>query len=305
MSRVSFRASFLPLAVTALAAACGGDSVLAPPDGTRCTAGSLRVGGTVSGELRADGCQLWSDYESTLRTAESWTLRTAKDKVYIVRLKPIAVNGGDNLLDANVWVYGRNEAGDAVLLTAQDGTYANPDGPGGPAVETVIPSREAMTLSVRVAADADDAVGGYELSVSECPLRSVQLGVPADVITLDASCTMFTYGGLSPSPVAFLSYEGEAGVDYSFAATRSSGTANYRMSVRGPNVDFGCYTDDCQNAIANSGSSPGPITLFSQPSLTAPHTIVIGQASDGTATVSLTVTEAAPPLLAPTTTLQR
>ena len=296
--RRSFAA--VALGACALLAACGDDETLAPPDGVKCTAGAIAAGDTLQGEIAAEGCELWSDYLYGLRVAESWTLRTAKDKVYIVRVRPAVVNGSVNTLDGFTEVYGRNADGDPIILTYQENTYANPSG-GGPAMETIIPSRAAMTLSIRVSANDVGDVGGYEITVDECPLRPVPVGTTSAAVVLDASCTLRSLGAPSPAPVAFFSYEARDGVISTLTATRTAGTANFFVTARGPGTDFGCLTDFCNSATSVSGA--GPYAIQQAAELDGGTTVAIVQATAGTLSATLGVAQ--PPVVVMDSPLSR
>ncbi len=299
MSFTSFRHAALSLvALGTLVAACSDSGGLAPPDGSRCTAGSLAVGDTVRGEVTAESCLMWMDYDFEERHAESWTLRTAKDKVYIVRMVPVAAPGGANTLDGVIYLYGRNASGDPVFLTSRSAAYGAPNVSGGLHQEMIVPSRQPMTLSVRVASNDFGDAGSYTLSVMECPLLTVNVGTTSAAVAIDGSCSTYAFGTLDPSPAAFFSFDGEAGATFNVTGTRTAGTSNFGVSLRGPGVDFGCWLPDCNADFAGPGAGPLLINAFTRYDLD--YTVAVYQDNPGTLSASVAVARAPVPIVTST-----
>jgi hypothetical protein len=295
------RATFAALASAVVLAGCGGDTVLGSPDVAACTAGSLSTGSTKSGAVSAESCLLWHDYNYEFYLSESWTIRTKANTVYIVRMVPVAADGGANTFDGEIAVYARNEAGDQSYATGYWGDYGTPNVNGGESQELIFSSPKATTVSLRVFAYSEAEVGSYELELIACSAERVEVGEAAVEQEFDdEGCALLTDGGQlpAPTPVRFWMFAGDADVSYTATFTRVSGTSNIRGRMRGPDLDFGCYTGSCIGS--STGTGAGPFNIIRTPSVDGVYTLAMYQQTAGTLTGSARVVTTPVVLMAPT-----
>jgi hypothetical protein len=146
-ARTIARPVLLVLTATSVlgAAACAGDEILAPIDGTRCTAGTLREDRPVEGAVTSKSCVLWSHWEYEFVPTESWTLDMKANTAYIVRLLPTEVTPGVVPWRGNLTVYARNAYGDVEFASESDYTF----GPNNRNREIVLTTDVARSVSVR------------------------------------------------------------------------------------------------------------------------------------------------------------
>lgn len=271
-----------------LAAACGGDDVLGPPDALRCVDGTLAAGRVDTARVGAASCTLWSDYLGEFTPAASWTLRTRPNTAYIVRMTPIAGANGLNTLAADLDLYGRNAQGDATFATGNYASFGPTNGNGGRGEQLVIASRRAAVVSVRVQSHSAADSGSYSLEVIACPLVAVAQGATSPEVTLDDDCTLRTGLATDSVRVAFFSYPAGTDEDVDVIATRTAGDATMRLRVRGPDLDVACYGSECTSSLSVVGA--GPFTLQPAYHLDGHFTAILTQESAGTLTATLRVT---------------
>lgn len=295
------RAVLTALASAVLLAGCGGDNVLGSPDVGACTAGSLSAGATKSGAITAESCLLWHDYEYEFYLSESWTVRTKANTVYIVRLVPVAADGGANTFDGEVAVFARNEAGDHSYGTGYWDEYGTPNVNGGASQELIFSSPKAMTVSLRVFSYSETEVGNYEIELIACPAERIEVGAAAVEQVFDAEgCALLSDGSQSPAPtpVRFWLFPADSGVSYTTTFTRVSGTSTMRGRLRGPDLDFGCYTGNCIGSSTITGT--GPFDLVRTPEADGLYTLMMYQQTAGTLTGSARVVTTPVVVMAPT-----
>ena len=290
MSVVKYRrAAVVALAFSLGAAACGGDDVLGTPDVAACTAGTLTAGKTDTSAVTAESCLMWHDYDYELYRAESWTLRTEANTAYIVRAKALIDGSGDTTFYGDVSVFARNAAGDPVFATGYWSHYGTVSSDNGRSTETIFTSAKPTTVSIRVSSYAGYE-GPYAIELIACPMLKLTVGAPAVTQEFTADdCALLSTGGQlpNPTPVRFWSFDADADVSYTATFTRTAGTSNIFGRLRGPGLDFGCYTGACIASSTSTGA--GPYSLIRTPTVAGNYTLAILQQTAGTLTASAQV----------------
>lgn len=286
-------ATVTALALAIVSASCGDDESLGAPDAKSCTRGSISTGRTVEGKIDEESCMLWNDYDYELLPAESWTFQTSANRAYIVRLTPIEDDEAVNNFNGELQVYGRNEAGDAYYATGYWDTFGTPNGNGGSAQELIFTSRESERVSIRVHSYSLADSGAYELEIISCPMPRIAAGTTSSEVEFTADCALESEGVAPPTAVAFFNFTANVDDDIDVTATRTAGTSTMRMRVRGPDLDFGCYTGNCVSS--SSATGVGPLTLSPTFDRGGNFTVAVYQATVGTLTATVGVTLNAPP----------
>ncbi|HKS07671.1 MAG TPA: hypothetical protein VJR92_15320 [Gemmatimonadaceae bacterium] len=286
-------ATLTALALAVFSASCGDDESLGAPDAKSCTRGSLSVDRTVEGKVDAESCVLWDDYNYDLYPAESWTFQTSANKAYIVRLVPIEDDEAVNNFNGEMEVYARNDEGDAYYATGYWDTYGVANGNGGVSQELVFTSRKSERVSIRVNAYSAADTGAYELTVISCPMPHIAAGATSAAVEFNADCALESEGVTPPTPVAFFNFDANIDDDIDVTATRTAGTSTMRFRVRGPDLDFGCYTASCTSI--SSATGVGPLTLSPNFDRSGNFTVAVYQATVGTLTATVGVVLNPPP----------
>lgn len=260
MMRSVFRAAWLGAALvfTGVLAACSGDDVLAPPDGTACTVGTVAPGDSLDGGLGATSCSVWSDQNSVQTTAASWTLHAKAHTAYVVRVYHRADTAAfDNWL-GDVYVYDRNAAGDAEWAGAEIGSFGSSNGNGGYSRELAFASAKAQTVSIRIEASSPADTGLYTIVVESCAAPALANAVTSAPVAVESSCTMLNDN--FPGHIAFWTFTGDTLNGNSVTFTRTSGSGLFFSAVTGEGLDFNCSSSQCTyDAVADS---IGPVTIY-------------------------------------------
>lgn len=273
---------------TAALASCGGDDTLGPPDGTACTAGSIAPGDSVKGAVTSSSCAMFSDYEYEAIWAESWTLHAAKGTAYVVRLRHIADGGMPDNINADLYAYGRNDAGDVAFATGWWSSFAPSNGNGGSNEEIFLVGDKARDYSIRVQIYDLADTGAYTLSVESCPIRTLTAGTPLTGVDLSTGCVANAYYGGGMRHLNFFGFVADSFHSYNAIAARTAGTAKLTGTVSGPDMDVGCYTDNCTWATSTTGLDS--MNLAVDIGYGGWHTFIASANADSAATVTALLT---------------
>jgi hypothetical protein len=297
MMRSPFRAAWLSAALltTAALTACGGDDVLAPPDGTACTVGTVAPGDSLNGQIKASSCSVWSDYNNDQTLAESWTLHAKAHTGYVVRVYHREDDSTFDNWQGDVWLYARNAAGDAEFATGWWNGFGSTNGNGGENEELLFAADKDRTVSIRVEANSPSDTGAYTIVVESCAAPAVTIQAVSAAVQVENSCEMLSANSGTGGHVAFWTFPNDTLFGASVTFTRTAGTSGFIPYVTGEGLDFGCYSNFCTDVTVVD--TAGPATLNPSLDLTGYYTAWATVKSDSSAT--LTVALANPPLTAP------
>jgi len=292
-----FRAAWFSAALlsTAVLAACGGSDVLAPPDGTACTVGTVAPGDSVNGQIKASSCSVWSDLNDERTIAESWTLHAKAHTGYVVRVYHRQDDSAFDNWQGDVWLYARNTAGDAEFATGWWDSFGSTNGNGGQNEELLFASDKDRTVSIRVEANTPADSGAYTIVVESCAAPAVTTAAASAPVDIANSCEMLSANAGTGGHVAFWTFPNDTLYGAQMTFTRTAGTAGFIPGVNGEGLDFGCKSDYCtSDSVVDTA---GPATITSTLYLTGYYTAWATVKADSSAT--LTVALANPPLPAP------
>lgn len=278
------------LASALVLAACNEE--LGPPDGTACTNGYLTPGDSVTGKVTSRSCQLIDAYNEEFVHAESWALNAEAHTAYIVRLRHLADGHGDDNLSATLSAYARNPQGDPVFATGSWGDFGATNGNGGENLEMLLVADQARSFSIRIAITDPGDSGRYSLSVEPCPLRALEAGNATSGIKLQNGCLSEAYYG-TPMRMNFLTFSADTIGTWYTSGSRIAGEGAVYAHVSGPDLDTGCYTDDCTWSSYQTGAPD--FEVASNVRIPGRFTLALGVMADSSATV----TTALGPLAAP------
>ncbi len=297
MKRSFVRRAWVVAAVlsTAVVAACG-DDVLAPPDGTACTVGSLSAGDSVTSALTSKSCAVWSDQNYVATVAESWTLHAKAHTAYVVRVYHVADTAAFDNWNGDVWLYARNAVGDAEWSGGYWDDFGPANGNGGTYRELIFTTPADRTVSLRVeAAEATDT-GYYAITVESCPAVALTPGEVSDGVNVTAGCLTKTMipGGID-GRAAFWTFKGDTLNTTEVNFNLTDGNGYYRAWATGEGLDYACWAEWCSyEAVGpgNAGMGVSP-TIYFNGDYSA--TAVVNADSAATVTVEIENT----PLTAP------
>jgi len=240
------RATAAALATCVILLAACGDDLLAPPDGTACTAGTIAPGDSIESALTGASCAVWSDYNYEATVAESWTLNAKAHTAYVVRVYHRADTAGFDNWNGDVWIYARNDAGDATWM---GGWWSN-FGPSSPNneyhQELIFTTPEARTLSIRVEADEPADTGAYIITVESCPAPALVPGTTSAGVNVTAGClTKTMLGGGVDGRAAFWTFESDTLTAPRVGLTLTDGNGSFRGWSTGEGLDFACWSEYC------------------------------------------------------------
>jgi len=289
---------------TAALGACGGDDVLAPPDGTACTAGSVSPGDSVVGSLTSTSCEVFNIDDYGLTVAESWTLNVKKGTAYVIRVRHQSAPGLADAIGYDLLTYGRNPQGDATFLTGWWDSFGTNNGAGGYNEEMFFTATSDRTLSLRVQAYSPADTGAYSLTVHSCPMVMLDGAVDSATVDLSHGCEALSLTSL-PVKASFFAFEADSVVTDTTTITRTDGAASFLSHAGHPGYDINCWNSDCDYASSGFGTSA---TLYNNPAFPTHVTGYAAIHADSAATVSIkigTTVPAAPPALMPASTVPK
>lgn len=236
----SVRIALLTLLLALAPLACDGDTVLSAPDGLACTRGGVAPGDTVSGEVTAESCVLYSSYFNWEARAESWTLHAKANTAYVVRVRPAA---GDADFAAELVAYARSAQGDAMYATS--GAFVI--GPAARGREMLLVTDRDRTMSLRVEVPGYyDSFGRYELEVESCPVVMMKGGDAEEErtgIDVRDGCLSLGYDARHESRVRFVTFPADRHADVQISAERTAGNGPLLLRLLGPDLDIAQTTD--------------------------------------------------------------
>ena len=180
----------IAFAAAAIVASCGGDSVVQPTFGSGCSAGSLRAGETVGGELGTESCSVpyhfWSGNEVSY---ETYRVTLTEGKGYWFYMRQVPNGDGENDLDALLTLYGRDESGASIPLAISDelGLIAQPleyipaESPGAllERLKTIVRDKRVELIVVGMPRNMDGSYGPAAAKAQEfADALKEGLGVP-------------------------------------------------------------------------------------------------------------------------------
>lgn len=288
----TFRAAWSSAALLSLAlvAACSGNDVLGPPDGTACTVGTIAPGDSVNGNVRTSSCQVFSEWTYALTSAESWTLSMKKGNVYILRLRHQQDASASDHWQGDLTAYGRNAQGDPNFVTGWWGSFGTSNANSGKNEEMFIPADRDRTLSIRVSSRTTADTGAYSLAVSTCPLTPVTDTLDHAGIDLGTGCASLGFDSLA-TKLTFFTYPTDSVIRDTAFVTRTAGTGSFTAYMAGPGMDVNCWNSDCRTS--SSGWTTGA-TVTLAPHLPGATTLIAAVRADSAATVTLKVKATAP-----------
>lgn len=233
----SWRAALLAgvLAGSCSITACGESETLPPPDGEECTVGVAIVDGQVNGTPGAGDCTILSEAKHRQRLAQSWTLQADAGRMYIVRLNPVGVVNGMDVMAIARGPGGRPQYATLGTYTYQETGESVDD---SRSTELLLPADRDQELSIRIESDEAPGTASYALSVTSCPIRMVELEVAVDSIPITGTCQLRAYPfATAPVDVAVLGFRAVTTEPYTVGAERQDGTLLLRGFVAGPGVD--------------------------------------------------------------------
>jgi len=190
-------------ALVLLASACAQDTVVNPIFGAGCDAGRLAPGKT-RGALNENSCvetyNPWTSYRSAYA---SHGMSLERDKAYMLTVLPVAdpSRNGRNGLDPVLTVYGVDGRGPARPLAISDD-----DGADRGSELFFFPLRTGTyraQISSYYSALEVDALGGYEVAFTACPVLSLRPDTGATEFTLPESACYRTGEGDIPTEIAY------------------------------------------------------------------------------------------------------
>lgn len=238
-----------------LVAACSGNDVLGPPDGTACTVGTIAPGDSAKQEITGASCAGFSDYAYANIWFQSWTLHARKNTAYVVRLRHVENAAAADNINADLYAYARNPAGDPVFATGWWNSFGASNANSGANEEMYLVGDKDRDYSIRVQIYDQADTGAYTLSVVSCPMQALTVGTPIAGIDLAAStCTSNAfYGGATVRKLTFLGFQADSFHTYNAMDSVTAGAGTLYGVVTGPDMDVGCYTDNCTYATSTYG----------------------------------------------------
>jgi hypothetical protein len=238
VGRRSWRAALFAgvLAGSCTVTACGDEATIDPPDGEACTVGVAAVDGQVDGTFATGSCAVQSDARHRPRLAQSWTLHAEAGTAYLVRLNPVGVADGIDLMAMT-----RGHGGTPRYATLGINTYAETGESldDTRSTELLLPSFRDQEISLRVESDGPADSVRYALSVARCPIRTLELGTTLDSLVITGSCQLRAYPfANAPVDAVFLGFRPTSAEDHVVRAERQEGAVPIRGFVAGPDLDL-------------------------------------------------------------------
>ena len=302
MNSRTVRATAAALATCVILLAACGDDVLAPPDGTACTAGTIAAGDSIESALTSESCAVWSDYNYEATVAESWTLNAKAHTAYVVRVYHMGDTAAFDNWNGDVWLYARNAAGDTEWSGGWWGDFGPTNGNGEYHKELIFTTPVDRTVSIRVEADEPADTGFYAITVESCPAVALTPGQVSAGVNVTAGCLTKTMWPGVDGRAAFWTFHGDTLHTSAVNFNLTDGNGYYRSWATGEGLDFAgwsewsTFTSGSPNNAAN-GLAP---TIYFNGDYTA--TAVVNADSAATVTVEIVntpITAPRPPFTGP------
>jgi hypothetical protein len=264
MKTRTVRAIATALATCVIFLAACGDDILAPPDGTACTAGTISPGDSIESALTSKSCAVWSDYNYEATVAESWTLNAKAHTAYVVRVYHMADTAAFDNWNGDVWLYARNAAGDAQWAGAWWGNFGPTNGNSEYHKELIFTSTKDQVVSLRVEAEAPADTGLYAITVESCPAPALTPGVVSAGVNVTAGCLTKTMVAGVDGRAAFWTFNGDTLNTSQINFNLTDGNGSYRGWVTGEGLDFACWSEWCsyQSVGPSNGALNASPTLY-------------------------------------------
>jgi hypothetical protein len=245
------------LALVALVAACGSDSVTSPTFGSECNVGSIAPGQTKTGVFNASSCTMSYDFWSGDRVPyESRTVSLTKGKAYLFYEAQVPDPAQDSLndVDAVLSLWGKNASGASVPLAVSDDDARGIDGHDSQ-IWFVAP--ESGTYQLVTASYWDAGWGGYRLEAHECPMLAKLDTAGTYNLTLPTSpCHRIAPNGTNSDTagVAMITIPAVAGEGVSVVVTSTAFTPTFEMFGPGFDTYANIYGNTAWDSNAGTGS---------------------------------------------------
>jgi hypothetical protein len=290
------RATAAALATCVILLAACGDDILAPPDGTACTVGTIAPGDSVESALTSESCAVWSDYNYVATVAESWTLNAKAHTAYVVRVYHLADPDAFDNWNGDVWLYARNAAGDAEWAGGWWGDFGPTNGNSEYHKELIFTTPVDRTVSIRVEADEPADTGFYAITVESCPAPALTPGVVSAGVNVTAGClTKSMLGSGVDGRAAFWTFEGDTANTTAVNFNLTDGNGHYRGWVTGEGLDYACWSSWC--TYADPGTSNATLNAAPTIDLNGDYSATAVVNADSAATVTVQVVHT--PITAP------
>lgn len=250
----AFRAA-LGLALPMLfAASCANDS-LSPAFGARCSNGTLQPGDTLTGAFTASSCFLDNDFYSSDRVPyQSYAVQLRKGKAYAFYLHavPDSAHGNEDNVDSRLTLWTRNSAGSPIPLAVSD------DEGDGTNSEIWFVSPVDGTFSIVASSYDFDELGGYELSLNECPVLGGLDTAGTYLFTLPASsCQLHSAAGRASdtSAIAFVTLNAQPGENIKTTVTTTNFPPVWQQGGPGFDMWANIYSESNYTTARGSGTT--------------------------------------------------
>lgn len=194
MNHMRIYQSVAAVALVALVAGCGSDTVVSPIFGAKCNVGTIAAGQTVTGVLDSTSCTIPYDFWSGDKVPyESHTVSLTKGKAYLFYEAQIPdPTTAQNDVDAVLSLWGINASGQTVPLAVSDDDAKGIDGHDSQ-IWFIAPA--SGTYQLITASYWDAGYGGYRLEAHECPM----LGTLDTAGTYDFTLPVSTCHRIAPN----------------------------------------------------------------------------------------------------------
>lgn len=285
------------LGAVGLALACGSDNILNPTMGSGCNVGSLHAGDTVKSAFSDSSCAFVNYFWSDNRVPyESYTVSLTKGKAYMFTESniPDPTQGGIDLVDAQLTLWGKNADGVNVPLAASD-DEARGDSGLNSVFFFVAPA--SGTYQLVASSYYWGGFGGYELTMNQCPVLAVLDTAGTYALNLQASpCRRVNAAAnaADTSFYSFVSFQADSFETIHSIVTSAAFTPDWEMFGPGMDFDANIY----EYSEATRATSSGADISFTLNEVGGPVTIGVGgNAGETTGAFTLQLTRAflAPP----------
>lgn len=248
-------------------AACADDTIVSPNYGARCIVGSIGAGQVIDGALTEASCMTEYNVYSGYRTPyATYTVRLDSGRAYLFRQvpRPDPALGGARLADPLLSLWARTPHGTTEPLTVSD------DNGGDRASEFFFVAPRSGTYHLVAGSyygpASDDVLGGYRLTMLECPVVATLHEVGSVVVPLEAS-PCIRRSDLPGTTYRFVSLRARANERLSVTLSAQGG-GTLLWELFGP--DFDTYANIRQATTSHRVTGAGTRTI----DLTSAHGLV-------------------------------
>lgn len=235
-------------------AACGDDQIVQPTFGSGCVIGSLRPGQTATGVLDRSSCQVTYNWYSNNQTPyASYRVTLEKGKGYSFYLQQTPDAEGRNDVDALLTLFGKDATGASVPLAVSDDDAGGIDDHDS---EFYFIAPRSGTYQLVAASYSIGQVGGYRLTMDECPVLAVldTVGTYTDLRFRSGDCVRHDLAGNDvPSRIALIAVPADG--SHRVRVEVSSEDMYPSIELGGPGFDVYSNLYD-QSVFSSSSTTP-------------------------------------------------